>query len=420
MGRISRHCAAIAFATLLCVSTIGYAADEFLPRSWTDRKGNQATATFVDAKNGQVELKTPDGKITKFKLSDFADVEQKYLRDLATYKRKLAAGEKPTVPADPILASLDTQPLQIADAPSAGPARKPLSDLPIRIWTDTSGRKIQAKFMTAYDDKVVVDLKGNPTDLRYSVLSPDDQEYVRVQLSALNRSDLIVALTPPPKPQGVPENGVAAVVPPVNATDAAMADLRRRREAAANGPQPMGEQMASVTPPATPAPIPATPAPAPAVAPSTPTIDPALAEARRKRYEEQRAMAADSAAKAAAVSAPPPKPAPTMPAVAPSIPAYEPPAYTPPTPPSFPSMPTFETQYVQICEGCKNEVPNSLKAGDSCPHCGVFFERDTKGGRATAPSSFSLSGRGMGKLIYFGIAGIVGVVGFIIRKLNGE
>lgn len=246
------------FAALLMLSAASHAEEaRFESRTWTDKKGNQLTSTFVEAKNGEVQLKSDAGDIQKFKLADFAEPDQKYLRDLSVYRRKLAAGEQPQQPADPARASLEIQPRQtITDpVPDMAPYRKPLLEFPIRIWTDSTGKKVQGKLVTAYNDKIVIDVKGNVFDLAVTRLSPDDQQYVTVQLKGLQRDDLANVLakaaTAGQQQPGAapPPPTVAANTPPTTlGTD----DIRARLEqlkAQRGGNPDAGTQVAANTPP---------------------------------------------------------------------------------------------------------------------------------------------------------------------------
>ena len=205
---------------LLACSSLVQAAAEFEARTWTDRLGRQLTSTFVDAKNGEAQLKNDAGEVVKFKLADFSEPDQKYLRDLAIYRRKITAGEKAELPADPAKACLEIQPRSeypglITQAP---PVRKPLFEFPIRPWTDTAGKKIQGKLVTAYGDKVVIDVKGAMFDLPITRLSGDDQQYISIQLKGLQRDDLVgdlaKATKPAKQPNATPEPAAVAANTP--------------------------------------------------------------------------------------------------------------------------------------------------------------------------------------------------------------
>jgi predicted RNA-binding Zn-ribbon protein involved in translation (DUF1610 family) len=375
---------------------------KFEARTWTDKKGNQLTSTFHEAKNGEVQLKNDAGEVQKFKLADFSEPDQKYLRDLAVYRRKLAAGENPPLPVDPALASLDIQPRQTISepVPDMPPFRKPLMEFPIRVWTDATGKKVQGKFVTAYNDKIVLDVKGNAFDLPITRLSSEDQEYVAVQLRGLQRDDLFHVLAkaatktqqPPngePAPAAAPApNTVAAETPPA-AVPLSTDDIRARLEqlkAQRGGNTDSGTQVAANTPSAQPL--------------SNDDIKARLAQIRQEK------------------GIPEPEFIPAAPIETP--PAYTPPTYTPPTPvtgyAAEPSGPMFRMG--KQCMSCRKEVPGHLTAGDKCPHCGVFFGHDmTNGKKSSAP--FSAYGAGqIAGYIFLGISVLAGL-GKLIGKISG-
>ena len=393
------------FAALLSLAASIQAEEaKFESRTWTDRKGNQLTSTFVDAKNGEVQLKNDAGEPQKFKLADFAEPDQKYLRDLATYLRKLASGQKPELPADPARASLDIQPRQTITEPVSEmlPFRKPLLEFPVRIWTDASGKKVQGKFVTAYNDKVVIDVKGNVFDLAVTRLSPDDQQYVAVQLKGLQRDDLVnvlakAAATGQPQPSGAPAPVAMPAPTEVAANTQAPAetlgtdDIRARLEqlkAQRQGNPDPGTQVAVNTPPAQPL--------------NNDDIKARLAQIRQQKGEPEPEF---------------------IPATTPStMTGSTPPTYTPRAAPvtghafepiPVPSEPMFRMG--KKCMTCNKEVPGHLTAGDKCPHCGVFFGKDLSSGK-TAKDPWSA--KSIGGLITLGIAVLAGL-GKLISKMSG-
>lgn len=413
--------------TLLVCPALAQAADEFESRTWTDRKGNQLTSTFVDAKNGEVQFKNDEGQITKFKLADFSEPDQKYLRDLANYRRKQAAGEKPELPADPAKASLEIQARQTntEPVPDMIPFRKPLLDFPIRTWTDSTGKKVQGKLVTAYNDKVVIDVKGNVFDLPITKFSPDDQQYVATQLKGLQRDDLVTVLakaaTAGQQQPGAapPPATVAANTPPApleaNDIKARLEQLKAQREA--NNPN-AGTQVAANTPPAQPLgtnDIKARLAqirqqkgePEPEHIPSalTPGISSAsqLQQEQSNRLEQQRQeaaarmnqMAADAQARRDELNR--------------KMQETNAQMHRPPTGTAAP--PNNQTQVmVKQCSKCGRVVPDSTGVGDRCPGCGIYFNYDETD---VAGSVGYRIGQGVGVLIMISLV-VAGV-----KKLFG-
>lgn len=407
------------FAALLSL-TVSIQAEEakYESRTWTDRQGNQLTATFVDAKNGEVQFKDDAGEIQKFKLADFSVPDQKYLRELAAYRRKLAAGEKPELPPDPARASLDIQPRQTITepVPDTLPFRKPLLDFPIRTWTDAAGKKVQGKLVTAYNDKVVIDVKGNVFDLAITRLSPDDQHYVAVQLKGLQRDDLVnvlakAAASTQQQPAGVPVPVPTAVATndPTPAATLGTDDIRARLEqlkAQRQGNPDTGTQVATATPPAQPL--------------SNDDIKARLAQIRQQKGEPEPQFVPASIPPS---SVPPMNSGPLMP-----------PGLTPQQaidyqkaqmerhlqetqdrlrrmyPPSKAAPPVQTQVMVKKCSKCGRVVPDSTTVGDSCPGCGIKFNYDETD---VSGSIGYRIGQGLGVIL------IISLVVLVIKKLAG-
>lgn len=412
------------FGVLLSLVTQIQAEEaKFESRTWTDKKGNQLTSTFVDAKNGEVQFKNDAGEIQKFKLADFAEPDQKYLRDLSVYNRKLAAGEKPALPADPARASLDIQPLQTITepVPDMAPLRKPLLEFPIRIWTDSTGKKVQGKFVTAYNDKIVIDVKGNVFDLAVTRLSPDDQEYVAVQLRGLQRDDLVNVLAKAATAgQTAPDGAVPTAAPtptdvaantPAPAAPLGTDDIRARLEqlkSQRQGNPDTGTQVAANTPPAQPLNnddikarlaqirqqkgepepefIPATTSPNPPSVPPNSMMQSHQERMERLRQESQAQQERMEQHRQESLAR----------------------MNRPPTGTVFP--PGQTTVMVKKCSNCGKVVPDSTSVGDSCPHCHIKFNYDETN---LAGSIGYRVGQGLGVIL------IISLVVFVIKKLAG-
>jgi predicted RNA-binding Zn-ribbon protein involved in translation (DUF1610 family) len=74
-------------------------------------------------------------------------------------------------------------------------------------------------------------------------------------------------------------------------------------------------------------------------------------------------------------------------------------------------------QQVGVCSSCNKEVPDSVTAGDKCPHCGVFFSKDETNGKTASGggTTWTLTPRGWGKLLGLAIAGLC-AAGAAIKK----
>ncbi len=260
--------------------------------------------------------------------------------------------------------------------------------------------KVQGKLVTAYNDKIVIDVKGNSFDLPVTRLSPDDQAYVAVQLKGLQRDDLVTVLakaatpeqgaadaastpTATPEPTTVATNNPAATAP--SSADDIHARLAQLR-AQAQGDLPAEPPVAANTPPAEPR--------------SNDDIQARLAQIRQEKGDPEQENVP-----AAPIETPP---------------LYTQPVYTPPTPETgYASEPTPSGPMFRMgkqCMSCRKEVPGHLTAGDKCPHCGVFFGKDMTTGK-TAKDPWSA--KSIGGIITLGIAVIAGL-GKLIGKMTGN
>ena len=69
---------------------------------------------------------------------------------------------------------------------------------------------------------------------------------------------------------------------------------------------------------------------------------------------------------------------------------------------------------VAICENCKREISNSIKAGDRCPHCNTYFEYEVNadGSKTYAP------GHEVGQWIGIGVCAVLMIAG-LARRFGG-
>jgi len=374
-------------------------------RIWTDARGDQASAEFVEYNTGFVYLKDLGGKTGKFPIAKFAEPDQKYIRDLGAFFKKQKAGEPAEPPADPRL-------VPVVASVNGIPA--PMSEFAIRKWSDTQGTAIQAKLVSVDDTRVYIAKdKQPPVGVPYSTLSEEDQTYVKVQLKSLNWTEQIaklesapagedLAATDPAKPAAAPP-APSAIAPPnapttgQNVNDRLAeanrrhvektAELQRRREELAAKQKvaeavQRREQLALQQ-----------------------KLDDDLAArmaeedtrraAQKARWIEQTALRrAEQAAQSATSSSPPP--------------AEEPPAANA-TLPAAQTQP--QLQQVNICQSCKKQISNNLTAGDKCPHCGVYLNYDETNGKKSSGGRFVITG-----VI---ICVVVGAIIALFKKMTG-
>lgn len=332
-------------------------------RTWTDKRGRTIEAKFVRLLGEQVVLQLANGKIAKIPLATLSDDDVAFLRG-----EQLEAG--------------------------------------IRVWTDLTGRQVQAQFARVADGKVYIKVNGETNPVEFADLTTADRLYVRTQLSDDEQKELLPAADaseslPPARawtdvdgnvvqgqldrvlPGGVflAVDGMTRIVRMEKLSEADHDYLREYLEprGLANlvpaKPKPIEppDEVAAVDPP-----------PPPTETESTPTVTPP----------------------------PPPPPVITPRPTPPARPPYSPPSTPPPsyTPPAAPT-PQYVEQYVGICGECNKEVPAHLGAGDHCPHCGVYwdYEEDEHG------NAIDKDGKKLGWWTKIGGGGIVFIILVIVR-----
>ena len=315
-----------------------------------------------------------------------------------------------------------------------------------RTWTDTQGRKMEAKFVRLHEGNVIL-LKGTkPVSVPLSQFSPEDQEHIRRQVENKGEAEpspVSPALEPVEKPspakppaEGVgPErtwtdirgNRMTAAFGGVSGGSVILLEKGKRRNypflgfSAADqeyvrneleargqghllpgaGMPPAGEGVAAPPRPSRPFPTPHRPSPP--LQPSVRRPGPVMPSIPRPSH-------GPTIPRPSMPSHEPPRPS------MPSMPSHEPPrpsmpSYTPPPPPSPPSMPMsgppVEFEYKKQCNHCKKIVPNSSKAGGKCPHCGVYWDYEEGPGGRTGSTAYRT-----GK--YVGFGGLFALVAFLL------
>jgi hypothetical protein len=239
-------------------------------------------------------------------------------------------------------------------------------------------------------------VKGGIYDLFMVKLSPEDQQYVTVQLKGLQRDDLVNVLnvavlagqqqqpgapTPPPAT-------VAANIPPP-AAPLGNDDLKNRLAQlnAMRGGNPDTE-----TPPAKPLGnddlrnrIAQLEQQKGAGVPTGPSRAEQIAQEQQARMEQQR-QETEARMNQAAAEAQAQAQAQRQQIAEQSVPVYTP-------------------RLTKKCGKCGRALPDTLTAGDRCPGCGITFEYDETNGKRSKASTFGIIG---------GI--VVVVIGFLIRR----
>jgi len=130
-------------------------------RVWTDSQGKQVTAEYMNYKNGMVYL-SHDRRTYAVPFENFSDEDQDFVRD-----RLKTEGKTDLVP-----------PRGVATSPEPIDAQAP-GTMAERMWTDTAGRQISARFTGVSQKKVQLIVQGSQIAVPFSRFSENDQTYVR-------------------------------------------------------------------------------------------------------------------------------------------------------------------------------------------------------------------------------------------------
>jgi len=302
-----------------------------------------------------------------------------------------------------------------------------------RTWTDSQGRKIQAKFVRIHQGKVILDRGGKVLSMSYFRLSEEDQEYVRKQLEAKGQGHLIPTVDPeaqaedasgqnpgmnpatpgPASPMPAPASPMPGFPPQPSSVP--------RMPSGQSGVSPQGSTYPGMSSPSSTTssmpgsmPMPYSPSP-PYGSTGTTPMPPG--------YNPAGTSSSGTPGPSTMPNYSPPysSPGPSMPSAG-SFP-------TPPTPP-MPRMPRlpFSTtgspgaeEYE--CGNCKRTVMNA-RVGQKCPHCGVLWEYEdlgngqVKDASGNVRSKASIGTVGIGGGIIVAIAGLVWFLRWLAKSLS--
>jgi hypothetical protein len=258
-------------------------------------------------------------------------------------------------------------------------------DLPaevgVRTWTDIKGRAVEAAFVRIEDNdgddaKVILRRSKDQKEITITLasLSPEDQAFLQRESTQENKGHQL-----PLDPMAIPllaSNGNNPSAPnnfpvPNNPAPPALQPFKPPfpQPAAPNFPQPF---------------VPHIPPPVAAQPPVI--VQPPIAQT----FPQQPVQV-------------PSQPFPMQPPV----------MAQPPAPP-------MAQQELFFCMKCKKQIPANVKAGDSCPHCGTFFDyKESAGGhKEYAPaSSWAFSSRFMVRMVIV-VVSILG--GALVKYMRGE
>ena len=281
-----------------------------------------------------------------------------------------------------------------------------------RPWTDSTGRKIEAKFVRVYQGNVVL-LRGKKVvQVPFYNLSEGDQQFVRDELEKSDKSYLIPAppvqasndqiagstnaeSSPPPTvqrpnfsgPRFGPPQGWMPRAESANMAELQAKHARMLEQVKADHQRLIDQSRARREERMRPAPTTAQPAWSSTGAPSAP----AMAHGHQSATPTYEQMARSQPARAHSASPP------TELASASTDYSY--------------SAPRMQKQ----CESCNGIVSDNAKVGDRCPHCNVKWDYDD----TTGESSPTRSWRSRRGLIKGGIFVIVVVCGLLAKLFKG-
>lgn len=351
---------------VLAVVVVFVGASLATARTWTDTKGRTIEATFVRLHEGNV-IMLKGTKPVSVALSELSPEDQEYIRHQAAAKPKEKDAKE-----DPV------KPLEEKPSPRKGRSN---ADAPERTWTDIRGNRMQAKFGGVSGDSVILLVKGKTRIFPLSGFSQADQDYIRKELAERGQANLLPGGAMPPGgamlPGGAMPPGVGMPALPPTRRTPPIPRSHRPSVAGRPGLSPPDMSRHSIPRPSSPS-FPRTTLP---------------------REETPRPSIAQSRPSMPSMRTTPSIPRPSMP----TTPSYQ-------TPIRPPSMPQMSNQYTKVCCSCGKPVPDSSKAGGTCPHCGAYWsvEKDETG------RTVSTAYRGAA---YSGVACVVGLIIWLVTRV---
>ena len=348
-------CVLAAFALLAVTPAVA--------RDWTDTRGNKMTAKFVRIHQGNVVL-SRGGRVVTLRFSDLCQEDQEYLREEAKKKGQEdqlpAARHSPIRPQGPGAGEASGE-----DEEMPGNMRAPAADEPVRTWTDVSGRTIEAQFVELSGADVVLIKDGQRVSYPIMGFSMADQQYVAMRAATTG------AISPGPGFDGSPQME--------------------------NYPG-MGEEPSAEFPASNP------------YNQFDHPSDKDEYESDDEQYADDSDMYGSSREEEYGHSGGNPGMRSPQPAMG---------SHT--SHPSGEEMgfegPRFVHEEVFFCTKCNGELPDSIGAGDDCPHCGAYlaFEEGADGNRTYAGMKWS---NGLGSIFIFATIGVF--IGILVKVLKGS
>lgn len=381
-------------------------ASEAVARTWTARNGQTTTGVFVRLNGGMVVI-ARGGRAISIPFSNFCDADQEYIRKKAGIAED-GLGRSTRDPAEddetgssededdmagppsrggyhsssPHWASDEEREKAIAEAEALEAEKEKL--VSERTWTDVDGRQIRAKLVPdeSRGDQITLLRDGKKVQVPRERLSAEDIAYVDETQKRIKELDKR-AEEPEPEPAGepVPASEPAGGVPS----------------------PPKGSPFPTWQPPGA---IPSTPHGVPPGIPSAHDMGPSSPNMPGTAFPDPMG------------SHVPPTDIP-MPH-RPQFPHHEPPSMPHFQPrmhiPDVPQPPQFQQVESYYCTNCKKPLPDSIKAGDRCPHCKAYleYEENADGSKSYSPRYYTR----MVRLVFWGLVVVGGIIGGIIRRAS--
>jgi hypothetical protein len=232
----------IAVCLSLCLP--GQAAEKL--RTWTDVQGHTMRAEFVREVDGDATF-IKDGKLLTIPLDRLIEADRQVIHGLEADKKVEVEAVPAGAPANiPPAAAVPASPADGGAAAAAASLSKKEAAIAVRVWTDTQGNRVTAKFVRLVGGEVVL-LRGARTlTLPFDSLSAVDQAYIREVLTARGEQAAVPGsapiadnpptdapadfANPPPTPPAAPEQQEAGPEPKIGRGNSGFFDKLHQRD----------------------------------------------------------------------------------------------------------------------------------------------------------------------------------------------
>ncbi|HIQ21120.1 MAG TPA: hypothetical protein EYH34_07790 [Planctomycetes bacterium] len=173
-------------------------------RVWTDKQGNQITATFVRL-HGSFVILSQGNRVLRVPMDALSPEDQQYVR------RRAAGMEDQTPEASAASAQEQRRPpaLRPVQEPSSSGGQEPSTDPTessgVRTWTDVHGRTLRAEFVGVSGNQVMLRSGTETKSYPFGGFSPQDQAYIESLLKQRGQEGLVPGLRASASPPMTPD-----------------------------------------------------------------------------------------------------------------------------------------------------------------------------------------------------------------------